>query len=249
MTEEISNKVDKEKRKRDKDKGYPYISLDEAIGVAKKIGELGGFATKADLQEAIKRKGGWLGMTIVSLKRYGLIEGHGKLNLTEQAKKIISPTFAGEEVEAKKQAFLGVQLFKEIYSRFKGVYPIDNLFVNLLIRNYNIKNKKEAIKTMNIIKENTKVVLGINTEEDISEEKQVGVDIGIMKKPLVSHTGEYPPKKDGKVSIYIHSPMGENNFKANDKVELKALKNKIEKLFVLIEDELQEIKQEEEKDE
>ncbi len=236
MTKEKEKEADKIKKKRYTEKDYPYISLDEAINVVRKINELGGFATKADLQQVLKRKGGWLGVTIVSTKRYGLVEGHGKLNLTEQAKKIIAPTYAGEEVEAKKQAFFDVPLFNEIYSRFNGNYPADDLFINILMRNHSIKNKREAIKLMNIIKENTKSVFGANKEN--AENFDVATDNIPMKhqENLTMKDNLIIQKIPAKVSIAISSSWANFSIPVKDKEEFKIIrKEKLNKILDTIE--------------
>lgn len=216
----MEEKENKEKTNR-RDVQFPHISLDEAINVAKKIHGLGGFASKQELGSALKRKGGWLGVCIVSTKRYGLIEGHGRLELTELAKKIISPTYEGEASDAKKEAFLGIKLFSEINSRFKGKYPEENLFANILMRNYGVKNRKEATKLMNIIKKGTEVLLPPSSEE-IREEESEGEDLRKEK----SGGQEGFTKKD--ISIIVKAPGINHPFYAKDKKEFeKIIKDKL----------------------
>jgi len=235
--EEIQKKDKKEKKNRNTEKDYPYIPLDDAIATAKKIHELGGFASTQELGQALKRKGGWLGITIVSTKRYGLIEGHGKLKLTDLAKKIISPTYEGEDKEGMKEAFMGVKLFAEIYNRFKGKYPEENLFANMLTRNYKVTDKKEAIRIINILKKATQDTLGEapNLEE---EENENGKDNPIlqMTNTLPNQKTQHQQNRD-KFFINIVSPMGNMVLPIYDKKSLTEFKNtKMKKLLETIED-------------
>lgn len=220
MSEEQEQKTEEEKNRGSGKRGklsFPHISLDEALVVAKKIHELGGFATTSLLGDALDKKGGWLAGYIASAKRYGLIEGYGKLKLTELAKKIISPTYEGEEIAAKKEAFLMVELFSKIYSRFKGKYPEENLFRNILIRNYGIKNRKEATKLINIIiKETENLLQSSNGEIETEEPNEKNLDMG---------------KPDGfseKISIIIKAPGINHPFYAKDREEFeKIVKDKL----------------------
>ncbi|MCH8945822.1 MAG: hypothetical protein IIA85_02775 [Nanoarchaeota archaeon] len=220
MSEKQEQETEEKKNKRLSKRGklsFPHISLDEAIIVAKKVHELGGFATIPLLGDALNKKGGWLAGYISSAKRYGLIEGYGQLNLTELAKRIISPTYEGEELAAKKEAFLMVELFSKIYYRFKGKYPDENLFINILIRNYGIKNRKEAIKLINIIRKETENLLqSSNGEIETEEPNEKNLDMG---------------KPDGfseKISIIIKAPNVNYPFYAKNKEEFEDIvKNKL----------------------
>lgn len=133
-------------------KGYPTKRFETSTLVSKAIEDCGGEATQGELEAALNTKGGNLAMMIASAKKWGLIEGRGKLTNTELAKKILHPTTEDEAVDAKREAFTAVPMFKELEEQFRGNFPKDDLFQNLLIRRYNV-NEKDAITLVNIIKE------------------------------------------------------------------------------------------------
>ncbi|HUW44123.1 MAG TPA: hypothetical protein VMV95_04145, partial [Bacillota bacterium] len=76
-----------------------------------------------------------------------------------------------------------------------------------------------------IYKEALKFYLNADTEE---KQKEICAPTGTGKSQ----------KKDGKISIYVSSPMGENNFKADNKTEFETMKKRLNSLFSLIEEEL-----------
>jgi len=237
MTEENLEKKDEKSKKRYRDTGrdYPYVSLDEAIKVIEAINNLGGYASKQEIGESLKKKGGWLGGLIVSTKRYGLIEGHGKFNLSEISKKILSPTYEGEEEDAKREAFLGVKLFSEIYERFGGNYPEDDLFCNILSRNYGIKDRSSAIRIVKIIKGAASFLNGIETpleegpNQELPNKQFANPQTNPNMDPRISPSGKI-------FSIAISAPLGNFILEADNKNEFIKIKNeKLKKVLDTIE--------------
>ena len=149
--------VTKKGKVRGEAKDYPVINLRTAIDVAKVVKDCGDSATRENLETGLGKKGGQLGNMIAGTRRYVLIKGTGEMHLTELAKKILHPTSEQEKKDAIKEAFFGVQTFKIIYERFNGKFPREDLFKNILIRNYGVKTEKEAVRLANIIRDSIKL--------------------------------------------------------------------------------------------
>jgi hypothetical protein len=166
---------------RGENKAYPLIKLDRAIDAAKVVSKCRFGATKSDLEIGLKVKGGALSSIIAYTKRWGIITGRGKLTLTDLGKQIIYPSNPEEALSAKKGAFLNVPMFKEVHEKYKNQeYPEDDLFKNMLIREYNIKDEKDAIRLINIIRDSKNKLFGghekiaIDEEEPTLEEQNSG---------------------------------------------------------------------------
>lgn len=157
MIENQEKQVMKKGKARGEEKNYPVINLRTAIDVAKVVKDCGGSATRKILETGLGKKGGQLGNMVAGTRRYGLIKGVGEIHLTELAKKILHPTSEQEKNDAIKEAFFGVQTFKTIYERFNGQFPKEDLFKNILIRNYGVKTEKEAVRIANIIRDSIKL--------------------------------------------------------------------------------------------
>ncbi len=185
------NKDDDGAKPRGKNREFPHLRIEDAIAVAKIIDECGGSATKANISEGLGKKGGNLAGHITNASRYGLLEGRGSFKLTPLGKMILYPTEEGQDTRAKIQAFLGVGIFKAIYERFKGKYPRDDLFQNILVHDYQM-DKKDAIRVTNIIKDFTTRFLvgneGAEQEEVSSNTNEGDVANNKPQSPKPSQT-------------------------------------------------------------
>lgn len=216
-----------EKTPRGEKKEFPLTTLIVAEEVAKAVKEAGGKISTKSISTSLGVKGGALARKLASAKRFGLIKGAGILELTPLGKKIVIHANEEELAISRKEAFLHVSLFVKLYERFGINLPAEQAFISILANEYELI-ERDAKTMLTIYKEALKFYLGANVEEKPTE---TSISEG-------AHFHGKPPKKDGKVSIYISSPMGENNFKANNKKEFEILKAKLEKLFALVEDEL-----------
>ena len=221
-----------QKTPRGEKKEFPLTALIVAEEVARAVNGAGGKINSKAISASLGNiKGGALARKIAAAKRWGLIKGAGMLEITQLGKKIIHHVSEEELSQSRKEAFLGVPLFSNLYQRFGANPPVDSAFIAILVREHEL-SERDAKTMLTIYKEAIKFYLGANTE---------GTNDPIPNRTQPIPQQVKPVKKDnGIVSIYLSSPMGENNLKADNKEELKAMKTKLEKLFSLIEDELPE---------
>ena len=134
----------KEKRKRSIGKRfYPIHSLEESIKIAKALKTLGGSVDSNEkdlIASAMKLKlTGAFTNRLGSARNWRLLTGHGKLELTDLAKRLISPISDEEYREGILEAFFGVPLFKSLYETYENMeIPEDDLLQNILERKYNV---------------------------------------------------------------------------------------------------------------
>ena len=116
---------------------FPYLDLDDALGIARGIHEVGGSACNVEtLAGHLKQapNGGGFRLRLISSRIYGLTRyGKGEIALTELGTRVSDPI---QEKSAKVEAFLNVPLYKALYDRFRGtVLPppsgIENTIVML----------------------------------------------------------------------------------------------------------------------
>ncbi len=174
MVEEKEVPEKKTSKARGEARDFPVIQLEDAIEVAKRVKELGGYATVKDIGAALGLKGGGLARKIASTKRWGLIKGAGQLNLTDLGRWIFFPTEDTQPEKAKIKAFFGVSLFKTIYQRFKesGQLPADNLLKNTLINSYQL-TENDAATVTNIIKKSVSTIVPFDKNFDLTEESTI----------------------------------------------------------------------------
>jgi len=222
------NNKSKKANTKGRNNDFPLTILGVAEEALLAVDKAGGKIDTQTLSTALNVKGGAFARKLSSVKRWGLVSGSGTLVVTELGKNILHPISDEELAQSKKEAFLRVPLFSELYERFKTNLPDDKVFVAILIREHNIKDK-DARTILGIYKNSIKEFLSL-----VPEQKE--------EKPKDKPQGQTPfnpnIKTEGKLSIYVSSPMGNNNFNANNKEELELLKKKLEKLFALIEDDL-----------
>lgn len=100
---------------------YPYLDLDNAIEIVKKIHQLEGdrcewkqLATALD----VAADGGGFRMRLLTAKTFGLLTYEkGQIMLTECGINATDPNF---EKRARYEAFMNVSLFKQLFERFNG---------------------------------------------------------------------------------------------------------------------------------
>ncbi|MCK5043671.1 hypothetical protein KAR52_01550 [Candidatus Pacearchaeota archaeon] len=219
---------EKQKTPRGEKKNFPLTTLIVAEGVARAVNNAGGKISTKAISASLNVRGGALARKLAAAKRWGLIKGSGLLEITSLGKRII--IYADEEnlAKSRKEAFVTVPLFAELYERFGSTLPTEQAFVAILANEYEL-SERDAKTMLTIYKEAIKFYLDAKNEEN---PKVAGTTTNTHShgKPLV--------KKDGKISVYVSSPMGENNFKADDKKEFENMKKRLTSLFELIEDEL-----------
>lgn len=101
---------------------FPYGDLNDAIDVAKKIGNSFGYhCTRDQLAAALGHdnvQSGAFQMKLATAKTFGLVEiVKGEIGLTQLGRHIIDPLTADK---AKAEAFLQVPLYRQIYENYRG---------------------------------------------------------------------------------------------------------------------------------
>src|SRR3989344_686047 len=193
--EENIKKATNKKVKRGSAKDFPVIKFNNALKVAQVIRSCGGYASPKTLETGLGAKGGNLARQIASAKRWGLVDGHGELKITELAKRIMFPTSSDDVEKAKKEAFNQIEFFKQIYDRFNGTFPEDRLFKNILIREHSL-TEKEATRVVNIIKDAISGFENLPNAEETTEEHKSET---VKAKPKVVLNKSTVPAEDFKV--------------------------------------------------
>jgi hypothetical protein len=113
-----------------KARGYrirpPYISLGNALAIAKKVyTDAGGSASEDDLSAIVANsvKSSSFQLKLQSLKNYGLVnqEGQGKrISLTEPARRFFGATSPEQRAQAQKAIFLSVGNYQKLYDLWAG---------------------------------------------------------------------------------------------------------------------------------
>ncbi len=105
---------------------YPDVTLDTAIEYASKsFRVLSEGIDRIGLAQALNLKIGTGGFAraLSSLKRYGLIEGHGTFKRTSLADQIIHGFTQEDKDKARAEAWLKVELIRELYQRYRTSIP------------------------------------------------------------------------------------------------------------------------------
>jgi hypothetical protein len=105
---------------------YPDISLSEASRIAKIIYDFPSHSMSVKtLAEklGLSTRGGWTGMILFSLKKYGLVEGRGTLRITELGEKLVNPKDDRELASAKETAFDKISLWAKIRKDYGEKVP------------------------------------------------------------------------------------------------------------------------------
>jgi hypothetical protein len=110
---------------------FPEIDVDEASQIAERVvREFRGTISYSGLARALsmaERGGGFL-KKVAALRDYGLVEGRGELRATALAQKIAYPSSVEEKNEAKREAFLHVELFSRLADRLGSGVPEEDRF-------------------------------------------------------------------------------------------------------------------------
>lgn len=116
---------------------YPEIALDKSIEDARRIYKKFGPDEIADMNVIAgaiglsKAKSGTFFYRMAALRAYGLIEGRGRIKVSELGKRISYPTNEYEELKAREEAVKNVKLFEAIYNKYQLDLPKENFWVDL----------------------------------------------------------------------------------------------------------------------
>lgn len=223
---------EKEKTPRGQTKNFPLTALIVAEAVTKAVSDAGGKIDSKALSDSLNVKGGAFARKVASAKRWNLIKGIGKIEITNLGKRVVHHISDQELLQSRKEAFLSIPFFKELYERFGAQIPNSQTFTAILIREYNT-SEKDAKTILNIYKEAIK--LNILKDSKIQRKSP--------KFGEESRFSDFPEDLlENVVSIRVTSQLGDNIFKADDKEGFDNIKLKLNTLFGLIDDEFPEEK-------
>lgn len=118
-------------------------SLDSALNLAEAVESLGGKCTIASCAEKLnKRIGGSFSTLVGATIKFGLIERKkGNLILTKEYESMKVAYNEEERLKSLRKFFFNVELFKEIYERYKNVELPIKIFDKILIREFQVDKK------------------------------------------------------------------------------------------------------------
>lgn len=105
---------------------FPYWDLDSVIEVAKIMHErAGGVCDNVQLAALLGYSGignGSYRTRVSATKMFGVIEStdDGKLRVSDRGRRIVAPVTPADEITAKLEAFLAIDLFKRVFDRYNG---------------------------------------------------------------------------------------------------------------------------------
>ena len=119
---------------------YPRGSLKRAIIIAKAVQELGGNCSIETCAEHLNKQvsGSFRSQISASIKYKLITKAKGNLYVTEHFKNIEHAYNDEEKVTLLQQSFLNVQVFSELYERFKKTKLPVQMLQNLLIREFGV---------------------------------------------------------------------------------------------------------------
>ncbi len=204
----------------------PRKTLDEVVVVAEKLHQIyaGKSASRNELASALgsapnSPKTHYLLRSAVA---YGIVndEGKNKYSLAEPGRKIIAPTYEGEDKEALVKAVMTPATLSKFYSDYNGhPIPAAQHLANLLETRYSIPRERTS-EAIAIVRANGKYA-GILDESQSAETPTVRLSGGFAQRV---DTGEVPPPSEtpapessaeegaaewGKICFYI-TPIAED---------------------------------------
>lgn len=202
MTERYINKLTYEvcmdNKTQKKKWDHPYISFDEAMEIANKIKEMGKPTADALAKALGDKNAGWFRFKVASVRRWGLADGWGDMGVTQAYKDIVNEKRVNQSQEVKRELFMNIPLFNEIYETYKeNGLPQEPYFTNALADKYGLKGRNPNL-IANIVRDFiTKAIPSYGREEIQEPEKKSGSFSGNNTKSPVGAVlsdapGEFP---------------------------------------------------------
>ena len=191
---------------------FSYIPFDKAYRLAQNLVKLGGSATMPEFCELIgRKKTGWLGLEVKSMRVWGLVSGKGTMSITNKFSKISSSRDPNEKLAIKKGSFLNIPLFKKIFEKYSNVgLPKKPELSKFLESEYKINPIYSPSVAKTIIdsiqkyfKEYGKNYIKQNESTSLRKEVETSLD-------------DFATKKSS-INIKITSPIGNFNLEATNK--------------------------------
>jgi hypothetical protein len=156
---------------------FPKQTLEEALEIPKAIEEI--YASNPveaeDLAKAVgfNKSEDWrFREQLRSANMYGLVDGSGAkvtVNITELGSNIVSPISSTIRQKALMDAFLKVDLFKNVYEFYKGKKPPeDEFFINTIVKEFAVPRERVDIFIKNY-KKNLEFLMAFAPIEKLDE--------------------------------------------------------------------------------
>jgi hypothetical protein len=129
------------------DRPFPRVTLEDALKVATAIKDKNGgnpYASE-DVAAALKvgARGGRFFYLTAGARDYGLTTGtrdSEKISLTELGRLAVYPATPAEALEAKRTAFLSIDVFRRVLEHYKGInLPETEYLANTLTKEFNLQ--------------------------------------------------------------------------------------------------------------
>lgn len=132
---------------------HPYISLKEALEMADHVKAIGKASTETLAKAMGETPSGWFKLKVASVKRWGVVEGHGEMQVTQAYKDIKSEKYLNHALEVKRGLFLNIPLFKQIYDEYKNNgLPQEPYLTNAIADKFGLSGRNPKLVS-NIIRE------------------------------------------------------------------------------------------------
>jgi hypothetical protein len=136
---------------------FPYFDLDQSVEVARTMHErAGGVCDISQLATLLGYSGvsnGSFRTRVSSAKMFGLIEDADdrKLRVSTRGRRIAAPVTPADERAARVEAFLAVDLFKQVFDTYNGTTLPENVGLRNLLQNQYQVVPDRVIPTVRIL--------------------------------------------------------------------------------------------------
>ena len=110
--------------------------------------------TRENLAQAwgLSANSGWFNQQVAALRLYGLVEGRGKLRLTSLAERLLYPVGDKELLEAKRDAWLNVEIIRLLYERLEGKIPENDGLLMALLQDITEERRDKIHEHLQLVK-------------------------------------------------------------------------------------------------
>jgi len=133
----------------------PVIPLSKCIALIRQASTiLKTGVTRENLAQAwgLSANSGWFNQQIAALRLYGLVEGRGKLRLTSLAERLLYPVGDEELLEAKRDAWLNVEIIRLLYERLEGEIPENDGLLMALLQDITEERRDKIHEHLQLVK-------------------------------------------------------------------------------------------------
>ena len=207
----------------------PFINLHYALNVIEQVYlKCAGSASRDSFSNIINNvlSSSSFANKLNACKNFGLIKGEGnKISLTDLANKIVAPHNEEEKAVARKEAFLKINVFQEVYERYCGKILDPNYLPNFFEREVKVVSELkdkwansfiecgQAAGLLRARNDGKYVVLEggeMLTPEETEETNEIGDDVKTVEtidaKPVQKEPSIVPTHEEAR--YYHHSKVG-----------------------------------------